>query len=106
MVKLKFFPYFDVSKDKCTPYMLIKITRSAFTSIQRSFNILELIYCDICDLHSVQTLGGKRYFVTFIDDYSKYYHIYLLHTKNEILKRFKVYKSKVELQCESIIKCL
>lgn len=34
--------------------------------------VLELIHSDICGPMSVQSLNGSRYFITFIDDYSRY----------------------------------
>ena len=33
-------------------------------------------------------------------------YVYLLHSKDEALEKFKVFKSEVELQCETFIKCL
>ncbi|GJW83797.1 zinc finger, CCHC-type containing protein [Tanacetum coccineum] len=41
---------------------------------------------------------NKKYFVTFIDDASRSCYVYLLHTKNKALDKFKVFKIKVELQ--------
>ncbi|GJT54513.1 zinc finger, CCHC-type containing protein [Tanacetum coccineum] len=48
--------------------------------------------------------GNEKYFVTFIDDASKFYYIYLLHTKDEALDKFKVFKTKFELQQGALIK--
>lgn len=63
----------------------------------RSSNILEIIHTDICcpdmDAH------GQKYFITFIDDYSRYMYIYLLHNKNEALDDFKVFKAEVTNEC-------
>ena len=42
---------------------------------------------------------GPKYFIYFIDDYSQYMYIYLLHNKNETLDAFKVFKAEVEKQC-------
>jgi transposase InsO family protein len=47
---------------------------------------------------------GQRYFMTMIDDASKYCYVYLLKTKNETLNCFKTYKAKVENQLEKKIK--
>ncbi|GJW18482.1 zinc finger, CCHC-type containing protein [Tanacetum coccineum] len=47
---------------------------------------------------------NKKYFVTFIDDTSRFCYIYLLHTKNEALDKFKVFKTEVKLQQGSLIK--
>ena len=47
---------------------------------------------------------GLKYFISFIDDYSRYMHIYLFHNKNEALGAFKVFKAEVEKQCGKQIK--
>ncbi|GJZ14761.1 zinc finger, CCHC-type containing protein [Tanacetum coccineum] len=60
--------------------------------------------CDLCDLHTTPSLGNKKYFVTFIDDASRFCYVYLLHTKDEALDKFKVFKTEVELQQGSLIK--
>jgi hypothetical protein len=38
-------------------------------------------------------------FTTFINDYSRYMDIYLLHNKNETLDAFKAFKAEVENRC-------
>ena len=43
---------------------------------------------------------GQKYFITFIDDYSRYMYLYMLHNKTETLEAFKVFKAEVEKQCE------
>jgi len=52
------------------------------------------------------TKGGKRYFMTFIDDCTRFCYVYLLKTKDEALHYFKVYKAEVENQLEKKIKHL
>jgi len=52
------------------------------------------------------TKGGKRYFITFIDDCTRFCHVYLLKSKDEALHYFKIYKAKVENQLEKNIKRL
>ena len=39
---------------------------------------------------------GKRYFITFIDDYSRYTCVFPLKTKNEAFETLKTYKAEVE----------
>lgn len=51
-------------------------------------------------------LGGRRYFVTFIDDFSKYCYTYLLKTKNEVFNTFRIFKAEVENQLDKRIKIL
>jgi transposase InsO family protein len=65
---------------------------------------LELIHSDICEMNGVLTEGGQRYFMTMIDDASRYCYVYLLKTKDEDLNCFKTYKAEVENQLEKKIK--
>jgi hypothetical protein len=50
--------------------------------------------------------GGARYFVTFIDDFSRKTHVYLLKAKGEVFDKFKAYKASVENQTSMKIKTL
>ena len=52
------------------------------------------------------TKGGKRYFMTLIDDATRFYYVYLLQIKDEALDYFKIYKAEVENQLERKIKRL
>ena len=53
-----------------------------------------------------QTRGGKKYFITFIDDHSRYCQVYLLSSKDEALNAFVTYKNEVENQLGKTIKVL
>ena len=50
--------------------------------------------------------GGKRYFMTFIDDCTRFCYVYLLKIKHEALHYFKIYKAEVENQLERKVKRL
>jgi hypothetical protein len=52
------------------------------------------------------TKGGKRYFMTLIDDASRYCYVYLLKTKDEALDYFEIFKAEAENQLERKIKRL
>jgi hypothetical protein len=73
---------------------------------ERCTTLLELIYFDLCEMKGVLTNGGKRYFMTLIDDATRYCYVFLLKTKDEVLECFKTYKAKVENQLEKKIKCV
>ncbi len=45
---------------------------------------------------SVKARGGYHYFLTFIDDLSRYEYIYLMKHKSETFKKFKEFQSEVE----------
>jgi transposase InsO family protein len=57
-------------------------------------------------MNGVLTKGGKRYFMTFIDDCTRFCYVYLLKTKDEALNYFKAYKAEAENQLERKIKRL
>nr|GEV83361.1 zinc finger, CCHC-type [Tanacetum cinerariifolium] len=59
---------------------------------------------DLCDLHATPSLKNEKYFVTLIDDASRFCYVHLLHSKDEALDKFKVFKTEVELQQGSQIK--
>ena len=67
---------------------------------------LELIHSDLCEMNGVLTKGGKRYFMTLIDNSSRFCYVYLLKTKDEALNYFKIFKAEVETQLEKKIKIL
>jgi hypothetical protein len=46
----------------------------------------------------MQTRGRKKYYITFIDDCTRYCYTYFLRSKDVALKMFKHYKNKVENQ--------
>ena len=58
---------------------------------------LDLIHIDICGPMTPTALGGYKYFITFIDDFSRYGYIELIHEKSDSLNVFKAFKAKVEL---------
>ena len=50
--------------------------------------------------------NGLKYFITFINDYSRYIYLDLLHSKDKALYVFKVFKAEVENQCEKHIQIM
>nr|KYP58848.1 Retrovirus-related Pol polyprotein from transposon TNT 1-94 [Cajanus cajan] len=104
----KSFPKsFNALKQKCEVCVQAKQPRKCFqNSVQKETYLLELIHSDICDSNGIITRGGKKYFITFIDDFSKYCYVYLIIHKSELFEKFKVYKAEVENQLEKSIKIL
>ena len=51
-------------------------------------------------------MGGYRYFITFIDDFSRFGWIDLLQEKSSSLDAFKTFKIAVELKIDKKIKCV
>ena len=72
----------------------------------RNLAPLELVHSDLCEMNRELTKGGKRYFMTFIDDCTRFCYVYLLKLKDEALHYFKIYKAEVENQLERKVKRL
>ena len=62
----------------------------------RDKEVLDLVHTDLCGPMSTSARGGYEYFITFIDDYSRYGYIYLMCHKSEVFEKFKEFKAKVE----------
>ncbi|GJT84310.1 retrovirus-related pol polyprotein from transposon TNT 1-94 [Tanacetum coccineum] len=84
------------SKYKCETCVEAKLTRTSFKLVKRKTKPLDMIHTDICDLKSLPTKGGNKYFITFIDDCTKYCYVYLLKSKDEAIDKFVLYKTEVE----------
>jgi transposase InsO family protein len=97
----------SVKNSKCHVCVESKQTRKPHKTVEaRNFAPLELVYFDLREINSVLAKGGKRYFMTLIDDSTRFCYIYLLKSKDEALHYFKIYKAEVENQLERKIKHL
>ncbi len=72
----------------------------------RASKVLELVHSDVCRPMKTTSRGGAQYFVTFIDDFSKKTHVYILKAKGKVFDKFKAYKALVENQTNMKIKTL
>ena len=88
--------------ETCVHYIKGKQTNKSKKGAKRSTNLLEIIHTNIC--YPNMEANGPKYFLTFIDDYSRYMYLYLLCSKNEALDAFKVFKAEIENQCGKHIK--
>ncbi|KAL4020109.1 hypothetical protein IC575_018876 [Cucumis melo] len=92
----------------CEVCILAKHHRDSFPTGKawRASKPLELIHTDLCGPMRTTTNGGNRYFITFIDDFSRKLWIYFLKEKSEALVCFKSFKAFTENQSGYKIKTL
>ena len=90
--------------EKCESCSQAKITKTPYKSIERKSEPPDLIHSDICEFDGALTRNGKRYFITFIADYSNYTYVYLMRHKSEALDIFKVFTTEIENQFKKKIK--
>jgi IS30 family transposase len=96
----------DKRKLLCDACEYGKHTRSIYVSRGlRSISPFMLIHSDVWTW-PVISISGMKYFVTFIDCYSRMTWIYLMKQKNEVLKCFQDFCSLVENQYDARLKLL
>ncbi|KAH9704469.1 hypothetical protein KPL70_011474 [Citrus sinensis] len=91
----------------CEKCVFRKATRLKFSSGRKETKqTLDYIHSDLWGPSQVPSLGGARYFVSFIDDYSRKVWIYVLKHKSEALGKFKEWVTLIENQTGKKIKRL
>ena len=92
----------------CEVCTLGKQQRSPFPSGRswRTPNPLELVRTDICGPFDPISVGGNKYFISFIDDFSRKLWVYLIKGKSVAFTIFKSFKAHVEVESGCKIKIL
>ena len=107
MVELSLIPKLSLENHrKCESCVESKTTKKSCKSVERESDLLSLIHSDLRDLKNTMTRDGKQFYITFIDDYSRYTRVYLLRNKDETRDVSINYKNKVENQLNKKIKRL
>ena len=88
----------------CTNCIKGKQTNTRRFGANKATDVLELIHIDICGPFPTVSWNGKQYFITFIEDFSRYGYLYLIHEKSQSLEVFKSFKVEVENQLNKRIK--
>ena len=105
--KLEFLGFYTCKLDFCEQCVVGKIKRVKFgTAIHNTEGILDYIHTDVWGPTKTASLGGKQYFVTFVDEFSRRVWVYTLKSKDEVFETFLVWKKMVENQTWRKIKVL
>ena len=85
-----------------------KLHRSPFpiTGGNRAKALLELVHSDVCRNINVKSLSGAEYFLTFIDDKTRFVWVYILKHKSQVFQYFKEWKAMVERETGRALKTL
>ena len=70
----------------------------------KATDVLQLIHTDIYGPFPMVSWNDQQYFITFINDFSRYGYLYLIHEKSQSLEMFKSFKVEVENQLNKRIK--
>jgi transposase InsO family protein len=99
-------PFAKVNLPTCEHCLIGKSNRKPFGKGIRATIPLELIHSDVCGTMNMRARHGASYFITFIDDFTRYGHVYLVSHKSEALDCFRRFMNLVENQMERTIKTL
>lgn len=89
----------------CEVCLLGKMTRLPFPRSEiRTKQPLDLVHTDVCGPMQTVSPSGKRYMVTFIDDFSRYTVVYLLTHKSEVFGKMKEYIEMVKTKFSRKVK--
>lgn len=87
----------DRMTGKCTSCIMAKSTRKPFSSHLPNTNcLLYRVHSDVVGPIQSATSAGKRYFVTFIDEASRYNKIFLISHKSQVFESFRTYMAEAE----------
>ena len=92
---------------KCPVCVKVKFFKKSFKSITiRKTDLLKFVHSDLAGSKNTMSKGVKKWYITFVDDYSRYTKVYLLKSKDKVEEMFLKYKAEVENQLDRKIKRL
>ena len=66
------------------------------TSVSHALSSFDLIHSDVWGPSPISTIGGSRYFVIFVDDFSRYTWIYLFKNRSELYQIYRDFTKMIE----------
>ena len=76
------------------------------TNARRAKEPLKLVHSDLCGKMGEKSLSGAEYFLSFIDDSTRYVWVYFLKSKDEVFSKFVEWKAMVETSTGRKLKIL
>ena len=101
-------PKLEIPENICRDCIARKQHRSPFPSLAsyRASRPLELVHGDICGPILLATLGGSKYFLLLVDDYSRLMWVAMIKKKSKAFQAFVKFKNLAEAEKEMKIRCL
>lgn len=88
---VKGMPYLHFSTKTCSGCQVGKHARTKIPkeATHHASRIMELVHSDVCGPFKINSTGGAKYFVTFVDDFSRKLWIYFISQKSQVLEKFR-----------------
>lgn len=85
--------------DECEACIKGKMSRRSFPKVSTpTRNSLDCVVSDVCGPMQVESLGKKKYFVTFVDLYSGYTEVFGIRSKSDVTSTTKEYIEALKTQ--------
>src|SRR5262249_29246119 len=87
----------------CASCQYAKMTRKSIQKTRitpRASKFGEEIHSDLWGPSPVQTPGKRSYYVSFMDDFTRWTHLKLLHTKDKCYEAYKQFEAMTKTQHE------
>jgi len=101
-------PMISHPEQVCHGCLVGKQVRASFPNATsfKAVKPLQLVYVDLCGPITPATPTGNKYFMLFVDDFSRRMHVYMLKSKDQACDVFVKYKAETENQTSYKIKTL
>jgi len=107
LIKNEILPNLDFKDlNICVDCIKGKQTKHTKKIATRSTQLLNTVHTDICRPFDINSFGKERYLITFIDNYSCYGYVYLLHEKSQVVDALEIYLNELERQLDRKVKLL
>ena len=103
LIDSRILPHLDSDDlEICVDCVKVKLTKTKKNGATCSQNLLEIVHTDISGPYS-STLCGNKYFITFIDYFSRYGYVFFIKEKSYALEFFKVLCIEVKKQLGKVV---
>ena len=76
------------------------------SSNRRADDLLGLVHSDVCGKINAKSLGGAEYFLSFIDDKTRYVWVYCLKHKDQVFEKFCEWQAMVQKATGKMLKAI
>lgn len=84
-----------------------KQTKVSFKSKEHSSTKpLQLVHTDLCGPTTTRSINDEKYFMLFVDDYTRMVWVTFLRHKSNVFEKFKIFRKMVERESDFKLKCL
>ncbi|KAJ9567342.1 LOW QUALITY PROTEIN: hypothetical protein OSB04_003308 [Centaurea solstitialis] len=90
----------------CSGCKLAKFSALPFNkSMSCSSAPFDLVHSDVWGPSPVSSKGGSKYYVSFIDDYTRYTWVFLMKRRSDFLLVYSNFRALIKTQHSAVIKC-